>query len=90
MSIGRPSAMSRRSIVGNNGIGSMLAACLGPPKLQAPTEAQRREALEAQVILLKARIRQLETELSQARLAAAAVQTKKGLKRCASAQRLEA
>jgi hypothetical protein len=60
-------AVSQRSIVGKNGIGSMLTACLGPPQKLLPPDSEQQQALNAQVQALKARILQLEAELSRAK-----------------------
>ena len=82
--------MSRRSIVGKNGIGSMLAACMGPPKQLAPTESEKRQALEVQVRALKAQVAQLEAELSQARASARALARATHSRRRSNSARIDA
>jgi len=82
--------MNRRSIVGKNGIGSMLAACMGPPKQLAPTESEKRQALEVQVRTLKGRVAQLEAELSQAGASARALARATASKRRANGARIDA
>jgi len=82
--------MNRRSIVGKNGIGSMLAACMGPPKQLAPTESEKRQALEVQVRALKARVTQLEADLSQARASARALARATHRKRRSNSARIDA
>jgi len=82
--------MNRRSIVGKNGIGSMLAACMGPPKQLAPTESEQRQALEVQVRALKARVARLEAELSQARASARALARATHSRRGSNSARIDA
>jgi uncharacterized protein YlxW (UPF0749 family) len=64
--------MSRPDILAKNGIGSMLAACLGPPRHLAASDTAAREALQQEIRTLQARVRQLESELVVALSAALA------------------
>jgi hypothetical protein len=69
--------MSRPDILAKNGIGSMLAACLGPPRHLAASDTAAREALQQEIRTLQARVRQLESELVVA--LSAALATSRGL-----------
>jgi hypothetical protein len=60
--------MSPRNIGGKKGMGSLLAACLGPMPAPSPTEAEQRLVLEARILALNARVRQLESELNLVRV----------------------